>query len=186
MLNRGNEAGHAKETCFTIVIALLLLLPGTTSAATVLATISRIVFGVEDSGQTETPGAWEGKGIDCESAACLSCHDGVTASDSPVGQKSTHSKGLGGSGRSHSIGASYSRAFIRRPTEYVAEGALDPAIRLVDGMVSCVSCHVTRAGRDTSADGIDGDDQLSNPCTASKSLVINNMQSRLCFACHCK
>ena len=173
-----------KARHFTIMIALFLLVPGMTSTAGVAATLSRTLFGVADPGQTGISGAWESEDIDCESAICLSCHDGVTASDSPIGRRPAHGKGLSSPGANHPIGVSYSRVSLRNQREYVPEAALDPAIRLVDGVVSCVSCHERKSGADTGAVGMDA--PSSSSCTASKRLVLHNARSRLCAACHIK
>lgn len=60
------------------------------------------------------------------SARCLACHDGTTGA---------------AMGPSHPVEVSYARASARDPRRYVPAAALPREITLVNGNVSCVSCH---------------------------------------------
>ena len=185
--DKWKAAGHMKPGRFTIAIVLLLLVSRMTAMAAVPATLPGAIFGIENTGRTEPPGnGWEGEKPDRESAKCLSCHDGLTASDIPIGQQSTRTVQTGSSGGSHPIGISYSRAYSGNHDEYVAEASLDPTICLVDGMLSCVTCHERRPVTDKDTIAVVGNVHISNSCTASKKLVIDNTGSRLCFGCHLK
>lgn len=71
------------------------------------------------------------------SRACIACHDG-TASPAPV---ELFSMGLPGSSMSHPVDVDYSAAYGRDPEHYLPPGALPPDVPLVDGKVTCTSCH---------------------------------------------
>ena len=87
--------------------------------------------------------------VDRFSAQCLECHD----------EKSDH----GASKANHPVGKDYARWVSYGG--YRAPGAIPEPIRLVDGMVSCVSCH----------EGYTRD---------HGKLVMSNEGSRMCFGCH--
>ncbi len=104
--------------------------------------------------------------VDPVSAECLSCHDGSIGSRSDVGVGYwRHSVDFFSQDRGvHPIGVNYRRAAMKdrklRPPE-----ALPSEIRLVDGKVSCISCH---------------DPYSSRPMRLS----MDNRGSRLCGGCH--
>jgi hypothetical protein len=93
-------------------------------------------------------------------AYCLECHgDGDTGSagEETSAPKSSHE--LGGLGTSHPVNVVYPAG---RPN-YRPAGSLDERLVLVDGRVSCLTCHSPSPDR---------------------SLVISTKQGRLCVACH--
>jgi predicted CXXCH cytochrome family protein len=113
----------------------------------------------------------EGQGglIDSVSMGCLSCHDGTIGNRSDV-QTGIFRHGVSSAGfdpqGSHPIGVKYRRAMRER-------GGLRPVrqlnhrIRLIDGMVGCVSCH--------------------DPYSKEKNrLVVDNSGAKLCLECHDK
>lgn len=111
----------------------------------------------------------EGLNIDKASMICLSCHDGTMASYSNVKVGSwKHGVALSryDSEGSHPIGINYRRALKNhgglRPVEQ-----LNPVIKLIEGKVSCRSCHDMFA-------------------TTYKKLVVTMQGSRLCLECHDK
>ena len=81
----------------------------------------------------------------------------------------------------HPIGASY-EALSGRNRGLVTPARLDPAIKLVDGKMGCLTCHVpfVEADHETVAasrgEGVQPDPML----------VIDNTGSGLCVACHRK
>jgi predicted CXXCH cytochrome family protein len=105
--------------------------------------------------------------IDSASRKCLECHDGVNASATSY-QTGSH-RGPGAAGdraRNHPIGVAYPRSGGRsRESQLRVPQMLPHAVRLPDGMVSCVSCH---------------DVYNSTP----KRLTVPIEGSQLCFACH--
>lgn len=82
-------------------------------------------------------------GVDVESKRCLSCHDGINASEASSGAATHGSFGSFANERlNHPIGIPYPT--YQPPgngTKYRPASLLPREIRLPDGMVSCVSCH---------------------------------------------
>lgn len=104
--------------------------------------------------------------LDQISLECLSCHDGVIASDASYkivgGDAVTYER----NGLSHPIGMDYQKTALQdrelKPVE-----ALSPYIALYDGKVGCASCH--------------------NPYSSQqRMLTMNNTGSALCLECHIK
>ncbi|MCK5517149.1 MAG: hypothetical protein KAI39_09770 [Desulfobulbaceae bacterium] len=104
--------------------------------------------------------------LDQVSLECLSCHDGVIASDASYkivgGDAITYER----DGLSHPIGMDYQKSALNdrelRPVE-----SLSPYIALYDGKVGCASCH--------------------NPYSSQqRMLTMNNAGSALCLECHIK
>jgi hypothetical protein len=60
------------------------------------------------------------------SSRCLSCHDGTAAP---------------GLGDGHPVDVDYARASLHDPGRFAPAAALPPEVTLVNGAVSCVSCH---------------------------------------------
>jgi hypothetical protein len=81
------------------------------------------------------------------SSRCLACHDGTS------GQCL---------GLSHPVEVDYARAAMRDPGRYVPASALPADVPLVNGRVSCVSCH---------------DGASTHPAHTVEP-------ARLCLACH--
>ncbi len=108
-----------------------------------------------------------GIAIDGASRDCLSCHDGVSATD--AGHETGLSRGsgyFGDKGRNHSIGVRYPHAGKRRAEVPLRPAAALPdTVRLPGGVVSCVSCH-----------------DLYQPDKYRLSVPIEG--SRLCLTCH--
>lgn len=97
---------------------------------------------------------------------CLSCHDGVIASDAAYkivgGEAVTYER----EGLSHPIGMDY-RAAAMQDRELRDVGSLSPYIALYDGKVGCASCH--------------------NPYSSQqRMLTMSNVGSALCLECHIK
>jgi hypothetical protein len=60
------------------------------------------------------------------SSRCLACHDGAAAP---------------GLGETHPVDVDYARASLRDPARFAPAAALPAEVTLVNGTVSCVSCH---------------------------------------------
>lgn len=106
--------------------------------------------------------------VDPVSAECLSCHDGSIGSRSDVGVGYwRHSIDFIQQDRGiHPIGVNYRMAALRN-TKLRPPEMLPSEIKLVDGKVSCISCH---------------DPYSSRPM----QLSMDNRGSRLCGSCHFK
>lgn len=101
-------------------------------------------FGAEARAGGDEPGA--GAGVEqcalprvdrarTSSQACMACHDGTAGAGIAFEMRP------GGNGMSHPVEVDYAAAFARRPGEYVPPGAIRADVPLVDGKVSCTSCH---------------------------------------------
>lgn len=105
--------------------------------------------------------------LDGASRDCLTCHDGLNASDAGHEMGLNRSSGyLGDKDRNHPIGVPYPRSGKRRVEVPLRPAAVLPeTVRLPGGMVSCVSCH-----------------DLYHPDKNRLSVPIEG--SRLCLTCH--
>jgi len=107
--------------------------------------------------------------LDSISMECIACHDGVLAREA----KHRISDGDLNRARSmetikgaHPIGMEYER-YSRGNREYVPENILPADMVLMNGKVTCVTCH----------------DMLGKN---RMHLVVENSRSGLCFSCHMK
>lgn len=125
----------------------------------------------EDSGRLVSYQA-DGVELDSASLLCLSCHDGVIASDVYTASHATTFAAQFGTSRlgtallaGHPIGVKYptSESTYRAPAAVTADGL----IKLPDGRVQCISCH-----------------DPHNTGRHEGMLVRSNSGSRLCLACH--
>jgi predicted CXXCH cytochrome family protein len=89
---------------------------------------------------------------------CLACHDGSIAS----GQMARAHEG--GSG-AHPVDVDYHLSHARRPDAFHAPAALPANLRLVDGKVTCTTCH----------DG--SSSERGKPAVTMRG-------SAMCFSCH--
>ncbi|MFQ5737211.1 MAG: hypothetical protein ACE5GY_10200 [Thermodesulfobacteriota bacterium] len=113
--------------------------------------------------------------IDRESAECLGCHEAAVSPDEPF--QICHEAGC-----NHRIGTDYRLASSQDPT-LAPPDRLDPGIRLVDGRLSCVTCHVAYSAS--------GHEALSArraliPQIPDPMLSVDNTGSGLCLSCHLK
>ncbi|MBL4701171.1 MAG: hypothetical protein JKX85_07925, partial [Phycisphaeraceae bacterium] len=103
---------------------------------------------------------------------CLSCHDGSIASDVSGGGMGI-GRGFGASGNrggEHPIGMTYPTTGNKvvstgSQIAFALPMSLDQRIQLVDGKVSCISCH-------------------SPYSKENNLLVMSNDRSKLCLSCH--
>ena len=100
--------------------------------------------------------------LDPVSAACLSCHDGSAGPHVRFCLLSQKDKGCGG----HIISASYSD-LASRNQDLQPPSSLPSELVLYQGKITCVTCH-------------------GNEPHAGRALVIRNIGSALCRACHRK
>lgn len=111
----------------------------------------------------------QGGDIDSFSKDCVSCHDGLRASDVSVNYRnSSGGSRTGGhfSGKDHPIGMEYA-SYASFGRGYKPVTMLNPKMLLVKGKVGCLTCH--------------------NPLNPEKShLVMSDYRSALCLTCHDK
>ena len=109
-----------------------------------------------------------GGSMDRQSLQCLSCHDGVSATETHGGVAwSGFGAGMMGDRQgSHSVGTAYGqKGLSRRGVALKPANTLPPEVRLPEGKVSCVSCH-----------------NLFERSENHLSVPIE--RSALCFSCH--
>jgi predicted CXXCH cytochrome family protein len=106
----------------------------------------------------------DGKRIDSFSANCLSCHDGVTAFDVQATYKNNPIRKMPMISGKHPIGMDYGRYAMLNPN-LKQPHELSPELVLVNGNVSCITCH--------------------DPVGTEKfRLVKNSSGADLCMECH--
>lgn len=106
--------------------------------------------------------------IDSFSKDCLSCHDGVRASDVKVTYRD--SPGFRGKryagGKDHPIGMNYA-SYVGFGRGYKPVSNFNAKMVFIDGKVGCMTCH--------------------NPLNPEKNhLVMSDFRSALCLTCHDK
>jgi cytochrome c peroxidase len=122
---------------------------------------------------------------------CIRCHDGsraghITVKDANAPMQFSSS----GLQVNHPVGMNYDDYAATRTQSYTPSFLLDSNIILVDGKVTCVSCH-----RLKEAKGSDNfiearwDENQSVPadiesCSASGELTVGPRETDLCLACH--
>jgi len=81
--------------------------------------------------------------LDSASRRCMSCHDGVNASDSPYSAPGGRgSYDHGDARRNHPVGVQYANRRSRTSSVRMKpSGSLPKEIRLAGGTVGCTSCH---------------------------------------------
>lgn len=117
---------------------------------------------------------WQGAGerarptsgrVDAESRTCLSCHDGGVAGGASYHSEPLRRMAAQGVGE-HPVGIVYNDRRPSNPeTKLRPASSLPHAVRLVDGTVSCVTCHSVYSRE-------------------PKLLTKSNRGSELCLSCH--
>lgn len=105
--------------------------------------------------------------MEAESRRCVSCHDGVFASDATNPTIAGSQRGSWmDTQRHHPVGVLFPNV-QKKPgqTRYRHPRAVPSNIRLLEGWVSCVSCHDLYSG-------------------AKRLLSVPTEGSALCFGCH--
>jgi hypothetical protein len=101
---------------------------------------------VRNSGATASEPAGR---LDATSRRCLSCHDGVNASETRSAFAGTHQPGyVGDPRRNHPVGVEYPTKVQRsRGVPFRPVSMLPREVSLPGGQVSCISCHNLYADR---------------------------------------
>ena len=153
----------------SICVVVLFLIAGVSTAATSL--------------QQDRPGAVSTR-VDSETLRCMQCHDGVSAGDVEITLPGANSGVSGLHTGKHPIGMNY-RDYVRAtPLEYQRHDGLNSNIRLVDGRVSCVSCHT---GKQESLQPIlTSQTALNEDTVCLSSGGAKREPGGLCQSCHIK
>jgi hypothetical protein len=129
--------------------------------------------------------------LDDVAQACVECHNGVRAThitvkdaDSPMQFSSS------GMQVNHPVGMNYDYYAAMSTHLYTPSLLLDSSITLVEGMVTCVSCHrlkTAEASHRLSAARWDENHSAladTEACNASGELTVGPRETDLCLACH--
>ena len=108
-----------------------------------------------------------GRPVDSISSGCLGCHDGAIGQNVHyrVWEPGGPYNAVAGS---HPIGQNYEMVALHKSDTFVSPDMLNSGIQLVNGRMSCISCHTGDTGR------------------KKMFLVMENSGSQLCFSCHRK
>ena len=112
--------------------------------------------------------------VDAASVQCFECHQDSVTVNEPL--RICHQGDC-----DHLIGASYA-ALSSKNRGLTPSERLDPAIKLTDGKIGCLTCHVPYSEADheaVAAARVEG-------AQPDPMLVMDNTGSRLCVACHKK
>ncbi|MCC6502487.1 MAG: hypothetical protein IT362_05050 [Deltaproteobacteria bacterium] len=112
--------------------------------------------------------------VDPASAECLDCHQDSVTVNEPL--RICHQGDC-----DHPIGASY-EALASKNRGLTPPGQLDPALKLSNGKMGCLTCHVPYSAADHETVAASrGEGAQPDPM-----LVMDNTGSGLCVACHKK
>lgn len=118
-------------------------------------------------------------------SGCLGCHNGSM----PRGVNVRAARGVAAihdfrSNDDHPVGVVYAESVRKNPRGYRPATALNPNIRLVDGRVTCITCHKLKnevvAFNETWA----SDQPMEPQCTATHEITIGQGDKDICLACH--
>lgn len=129
--------------------------------------------------------------VDRIASDCLGCHDGSM----PASEIVRNARGAGTIASTHDfrgdddhpVGILYVESIRKDPGGYRPPAALNPKIRLVDGRMTCITCHQVKneilAFNETSSSA-----QAMKPqCTATREITMGSLRDdKLCLACHVK
>lgn len=125
--------------------------------------------------------------LDAIAQGCLQCHDGSRASHVTARGAGAPMQSRGFQTMNHPVGMTYDRSVSKDPNGFRPRSALHPNVRLVEGQVSCVSCHQIKSSAATAATmEAHLDISQASSCTATKELTMGRHDKDLCLACHIK
>ncbi len=164
-----------------VVSALVCLSPVAAAAGSLSEMFRNFVFGTDAQAFAVSAAA---VAPDNEASDCLGCHNGAVATQISLKDADAPFQSRGFQTVNHPVGMSYDHYAMRDPRGYRPRPMLDKNIRLVDGKVSCVSCHRLKSdlspGMQTAAMALDP----AAECTASGELTVGRSSTELCVACH--
>ncbi len=166
---------------FEIAVSILIVLVGCAQPATARSfadSMREFILGNETRRDASDS---DGK-MDNVTLRCMQCHDGTTARDVALKSASSPLHFVGLVNVNHPVGMRYEDSSRKHPNRYRARQLLDPEITLVNGRVSCLSCHRLRNSAPEPTSG--GQQFVSGgreTCVASSELTV---KKNLCLACH--
>jgi len=130
-------------------------------------------------------------GLDQSSKACIQCHNGNEASHVVVKSSSSQMQYMSsGIQANHPVGMNYDRFVSQDPRRYRPRASLNSAIKLVNGQVGCLSCHIEKtqqnlsdangAALHTASQQTDGREM----CSSTTKLTVAKGSGNLCMSCH--
>jgi len=135
--------------------------------------------------------------LDRVAQGCVQCHNGARATHITLKQADTPMQFSSiGMQVNHPVSMNYDDYATARSRNYTPRFALDPNIVLVDGAVTCVSCHRLKdteelfgfqeSAKFTQANWDDNQSIQTDTesCSASSELTVGPRQTDLCLACH--
>ena len=120
--------------------------------------------------------------LDTVSLGCMECHDGSIGKSIVLKHPDAPYQTLGFRTENHPIGMDYALYASHKPRGYMPSQHLDVRLRLVEGKVSCVTCHASTTGDLPSVMQASYAGNLPAGCTGDSGLTIPLGQ--LCTACH--
>lgn len=165
-------------------LVLAIYLSSFVSTASSAGTFRDWLLGSEAQAST---GGIEDIQLDSVARGCMECHNGNSARHITLKSANTPLQISGMVNVNHPVGMDYNEHANRKPRGYQSRASLDPNILLVDGRVSCVSCHQFKVDDPQQKTAIA---QLETPmnssCSASNLLTAGPRESDLCMSCHIK
>jgi hypothetical protein len=124
--------------------------------------------------------------LDDKSKNCMGCHNGsrarrivAKAADAPYHIRGTQTM-------NHPVGMSYDKYAMKKPWGYKSRQLLNKNIYLVDGKVTCLSCHQVKGKSTQRLARLQNVQELNADCEASSEFSVGSTQTELCQACHTK
>ena len=128
--------------------------------------------------------------LDDASKGCLRCHDGSRATRVTAKSAESPLQFKGARNMNHPVGMNYNTFAGKHAGTYRPLSSLDPAIHLVGGKVSCISCHKRKKVMRDQPQGfikfVLHDEQSNLICNATNELTVGPTTTDLCKACHLK
>lgn len=174
--------------CWAVVLFFDLLTPKLAFAEEFGARFKKWLFGSEAQAATREQPAPE---LDRIVQTCMQCHDGsgavrITVKDA----RSPLQYMMSGVQKNHPVGMKYDDYAATDPQRYIPRVLLDANIVLVNGEVTCISCHRLKEPQDL-VDNIDARwaeiqkaPSDAKHCSASNEFTIRTGKAGLCLACH--
>ncbi|MEK6776811.1 MAG: hypothetical protein AABY87_08030 [bacterium] len=165
------------------VIALIIICADTAAAGSFAERFRRFVLGTEAEAYSVSMAQDQ---LDQVAEGCMGCHNGITATHITIKNAEAPLQIRGIQTVNHPVGMSYDNYALKNPSGFRPRSTLPSSIRMVDGKVTCLSCH--RVGEERTEVLTDSryDERRNGGCTASNILTVGPRETDLCMACHVK